>query len=119
VGTKANADKEALDCAGLFVAWSTSKENEMRRLAKGQSGELNRKSVMGSAEFSKAFGAALPEALAATASKTAVNFWQDARWPELGNQWGIILEELISGQRTDVKASLAELEEFANKLVSK
>ena len=119
IGTKANADKAALDCAGLFVAWSTSKENEMRRLAKGQSGELNRKSVMGSPEFAKAFGTALPEALAATASHTAVNFWQDARWPELGNQWGIILEELISGQRTDVKASLAELDDFANKLVSK
>jgi multiple sugar transport system substrate-binding protein len=119
IGTKANADKAALDCAGLFVAWSTSKENEMRRLAKGQSGELNRKSTMASPEFSAAFGTALPEALAATASHTAVNFWQDARWPELGNQWGIILEELISGQRTDVKASLDELNTFATKLVSK
>lgn len=119
VGTKANADKAALDCAGLFVAWSTSKENELRRLAKGQSGELNRQSVMGGPEFAAAFGTALPEALAATASYTAVNFWQDARWPELGNQWGIILEELISGQRTDVKASLDELDAFATKLVSK
>jgi multiple sugar transport system substrate-binding protein len=119
IGTKANADKAALDCAGLFAAWATSKENEMRRLAKGQSGELNRKSVMASPEFSAAFGTALPEALAATASKTAVNFWQDARWPELGNQWGIILEELITGQRTDVKASLTELDEFATKLVAK
>lgn len=119
IGTKANADKAALDCAGLFVAWFTSKENEMRRLAKGQSGELNRKSVMGSPEFAQAFGTSLPEALAATASKTAVNFWQDARWPELGNQWGIILEELITGQRTDAAAGLAELEKFATELVAK
>jgi multiple sugar transport system substrate-binding protein len=118
IGTKANADKAALDCAGLWTAWATSKEQEMRRLAKGQSGELNRKSVMGSPEFSAAFGTALPEALAATASKTAVNFWQDPRWPELGNQWGIELEELISGQRTDVKAALDELNTFAEKLVA-
>jgi multiple sugar transport system substrate-binding protein len=118
IGTKANADDAALDCAGLWAAWATSKENEMRRLAAGQSGELNRKSVMASPEFSAAFGTALPEALAATASKTAVNFWQDARWPELGNQWGIILEELITGQRTDVAAGLDELEQFATKLVA-
>lgn len=119
IGTKANPDKAALDCAGLWTAWATSKEQEMRRLAAGQSGELNRNSVIGSPEFAKTFGTALPEALAATASHTAVNFWQDPRWPELGNQWGIILEELISGQRTDVKAGLDELNTFAEKLVAK
>ncbi|WP_354040609.1 sugar ABC transporter substrate-binding protein [Devosia sp. UYZn731] len=118
IGSKANPDKASQDCAGLFVAWSTSKENEARRLAKGQSGELNRSSIFASVEFAKTFGDALPAALAATASHTAVNFWQDARWPELGNQWGIELEELIAGTRTDVKGSLDELNAFATNLVA-
>ena len=54
-----------------------------------------------------------------TGKVTAVNFWQDARWPDLGDRWGIILEELIAGTRTDVKGSLDELEAYANELVKK
>jgi multiple sugar transport system substrate-binding protein len=34
----------------------------------------------------------------------------------LGNQWGIMLEELITGSRTDIKATLNDLEAFAAKL---
>lgn len=119
VSAKGNPDKASKDCAGLWTAWATSKEQEQRRLAKGQPGELNRSSIFNSAEFEKTFGAELPAALADTANVTAVNFWQDADWPELGNQWGIILEELITGTRDDVEGSLAELEAFATKLVAK
>lgn len=117
IGTRANADEAALDCAGLWAAWATSKENEERRLAAGQAGELNRLSVIGSSTFAETFGTEYPAALADTAEITAVNFWQDARWPELGGQWGIILEELITGSRDDVAGSLAELEAFAADLV--
>ena len=117
IGTKANADDAALDCAGLWTAWATSKENEARRLEAGQSSELNRISIFGSDAFAATFGTELPAALADTANVTAVNFWQDPRWPELGGQWGIILEELIVGSRDDVPAALAELEAFATKLV--
>lgn len=119
IGTKANKDKASKDCAGLWTAWATSKEQEQRRLAAGQSGELNRSSIFNSPEFEKTFGAELPAALADTANVTTVNFWQDAQWPELGNQWGIILEELITGTRDDIPEALAELEAFATKLVSK
>lgn len=117
IGSKANKDEAARQCAGLFVAWSTSKENELRRLARGQAGELNRVSVIASPDFSATFGEDLPAALAETASRTAVNFWQDPRWPELGNQWGIILEELITGSRSDIKEALSELEDFATRLL--
>ena len=118
IGTKANADDAARDCAGLWIAWATSKEQELRRLEAGQSGELNRSSIFNSPEFAETFGEALPAALADTAEVTTVNFWQDANWPELGNQWGIMLEELIAGTRTDIPGTLAELEEFAAKLVN-
>ncbi len=119
VGSKANKSRAERDCAALWVAWATSKDNELRRLQAGQSGELNRTSIFSSAEFSKAFGTALPEALSATAPFTKVNFWQHEKWPDLGNRWGIILEELITGQRTDIKESLNELEEYALELMAK
>ncbi|MCW5706864.1 sugar ABC transporter substrate-binding protein [Shinella sp.] len=119
IAAKANKDDASKACAGLFIAWSTSKENEQRRLDAGQSGELNRLSVINSDKFAATFGKELPAALQATASKTAVNFWQDPRWQELGNQWGIELEELITGSRTDIKASLDELKAFAENLPDK
>lgn len=118
IGSKANDSDAEKDCAGLWVAWATSKENEMRRLEAGQAGELNRNSVIGSPKFAETFGEELPAALADTAEVTAVNFWQDARWQELGNQWGIILEELITGTRDDIPGALTELEEFATDLVN-
>lgn len=115
-GNKTEADKQ---CAGLFVAWATSKQNEQRRLAEGQFGELNRSSSFAAPEFGKLFGPDLGKALDDTSKVTAVNFWQDAQWPELGDRWGIILEELITGTRSDVKGSLNELDGFAKELVAK
>ena len=118
VGTKANETDAERDCAALWIAWATSKENELRRLEAGQSGELNRTSIFNSAEFAEAFGEELPAALAATSAFTKVNFWQNEKWPDLGNRWGIILEELITGQRTDINDALAELEAYAVELTA-
>jgi multiple sugar transport system substrate-binding protein len=116
VASKANASEEAKACAGLFVAWATSKEQEARRLEAGQPGELTRTSTFQSPKYAETFGQNLADAMAATGARTEVTFWQDARWQELGNQWGILLEELITGSRTDIKATLDELEAFAAKL---
>ncbi len=119
IGAKANKTEEAKKCAGLFIAWATSKENEQRRLEVNQFGELNRTSVLSSEGFNKLYGADLGKALSDTSRVTAVNFWQDAQWPDLGDRWGLILEELITGTRTDVKGSLDELNGFAKDLVAK
>ncbi|WP_112310532.1 ABC transporter substrate-binding protein [Pseudogemmobacter bohemicus] len=116
IASKANPDDAEKACAGLFVAWSTSKEQEARRLAKGQPGELTRKSTYESPEYVATFGENLSVAMAATGAKTEVLFWQDPRWQELGNAWGILLEELITGSRTDVKGALNELDTFAKSL---
>ncbi|MGE7370345.1 ABC transporter substrate-binding protein [Neorhizobium sp. NPDC001467] len=116
IASKANATDEEKTCAGLFVAWATSKEQEARRLAAGQPGELTRTSTYQSPEYAKTFGQNLADAMAATGSRTQVTFWQDPRWQELGNQWGIMLEELITGSRTDIKATLNDLQAFAEKL---
>jgi multiple sugar transport system substrate-binding protein len=117
IGARANPTDADRDCAGLWIAWATSLENEQRRLEAGQAGELNRMSIFNSPRFAETFGEELPAALADTAEVTAVNFWQHAAWPELGNQWGIMLEELITGTRTDIRGALAELEAFAGNLV--
>lgn len=119
IAAKANADEASKKCAGLFIAWATSKENEQRRLEEKQFGELNRTSVLTSPKFAEIYGADLGKALADTGKVTAVNFWQDRRWPDLGDRWGIILEELVTGTRTDVKEGLGELKAYADELIKK
>lgn len=119
IGMKANKTEEAKQCAGLFIAWATSKENEARRLEEGQFSELNRTSVMTSKKFAELYGPSLGQALTDTGKVTAVNFWQNAQWPDLGDRWGIILEELITGTRTDIKGGLDELNTFAKDLVAR
>ena len=119
IGAKANKTEEAKACAGLFIGWITSKENEQRRLDADQFSELNRTSIMTSDAFGKRYGADLGKALADTAKVTAVNFWQDPQWPDLGDRWGILLEELVTGTRKDVKGSLDELNGFAKTLIAK
>ncbi|PIF76252.1 multiple sugar transport system substrate-binding protein [Variovorax sp. 54] len=119
IGAKANKSEEARQCAGLFIAWATSKVQEQRRLAEGQFGELNRSSVLASPEFARRYGVDLGKALADTGKRTAVNFWQDPAWPDLGDRWGVILEELINGSRTDIQGGLNELEAYAKQLLDK
>ena len=51
--------------------------------------------------------------MAETGDKTEVLFWQDPDWQELGNAWGIKLEEMITGSRSDIKGALDELEALA------
>jgi multiple sugar transport system substrate-binding protein len=118
VATKANADDAAKKCAGLWIAWATSKENEKRRLDNDQFTELTRTSIMTSDAFKQKMGADLAKGLAASAPMTTVNFWQDPNWPALGDRWGIELEELVVGTRTDIKGSLDELETYAKELTS-
>ena len=119
IGMKANKDEASKACAGLFIAWATSKENEARRLEANQFSELNRTSIMTSPKFAELYGPDLGQALADTGKVTAVNFWQNPQWPDLGDRWGIILEELITGTRTDIKEGLDELDGFAKDLVAR
>jgi multiple sugar transport system substrate-binding protein len=118
IGARANPDQASRDCAGLFIAWATSQEQEMQRLDQGIFGDLNRQSVFASPEFATRYNQDIAAALEATAAVTAVNFWPNADWPDLGDRWGIILEELIVGSRTDIHAALDELEEYANNLIA-
>lgn len=119
IGAKANRDEAALDCAGLFIGWATSQDQEMQRLEQGIFGDLNRQSVFASDEFSAKYSGNIATALEETAEFTTVNFWPNADWPDLGDRWGIILEELIVGSRSDIPEALNELEDYVNDLIAR
>jgi multiple sugar transport system substrate-binding protein len=119
IGSKSNKTKAQRDCAAEFIAWATSKESEMQRLKAGIFGDLNRTSVFNSPEFSSYYKPEIAAALKDTASVTAINFWPNPNWPDLGDRWGIILEELVTGTRSDIPEALQELEDYAVKLVAR
>ncbi|NQZ31248.1 MAG: sugar ABC transporter substrate-binding protein [Oceanospirillaceae bacterium] len=119
IGAKANQTEQARECAGLFIAWATSKEQEMARLEAGVFGDLNRSSVFDSPEFSAKYNSEIASALQDTAKVTSINYWPNPDWPDLGDRWGIILEELITGSRSDIPEALDELEDYAIKLIAR
>ncbi len=116
IGAKANRDDRARACAATFIAWATSKEQEAKRLAAGNFGELNRTSILTGEAFRQKYPPALVGALSDARGTSQITYWNRPQWLEVGDRWGILLEQLIVGTRTDVRASLAELDRFVEEV---
>lgn len=102
--------------AGRFIAWATSKEMEIKRV---QAGQLNvsRQSTFKSKEFNTKFPSDHVKALADTLSITQLCIPVIAEWPEIGDNLGIVLEELFVGTRTDIRGSLQEAADKAREIL--
>lgn len=105
VGTK---DACAKTIAGDFVGWATSKEMEARRLADGVASDIGRQSTLKSDAYRKAVPAEYIQALVDTGARTKLLIMANPAWPEIGDNLGLILEEIFTGARKDIKAALDE-----------
>ncbi|MGV0819380.1 ABC transporter substrate-binding protein [Martelella sp. AMO21009] len=94
--------------AGDFVGWATSKEMEAHRLADGIASDIGRQSTLKSDAFKKAVPAEYIEALLATGSRTKLLIMASPAWPEIGDNLGLVLEEIFTGTRKDVQEGLDE-----------
>ncbi|MEN5278974.1 sugar ABC transporter substrate-binding protein [Brucella sp. TWI432] len=94
--------------AADFVGWATSKDMEARRLSDGIASDLGRQSSLKSEAFSKAVPKEYIDALLATGSRTQLLIMASPAWPEIGDNLGLALEELFTGTKTDVQATLDE-----------
>ena len=102
--------------AGKYISWATSKEMEIRRVVEGSSAiNTTRNSTYRSNEFTSKFPADHAKALGDTLSITGVAVPLIPEWPEIGDNLGIILEEIFTGGRTNIRASMIEANEFALK----
>ena len=112
--------EEMRKLAGKFIAWATSKEMEIRRVIDGRSAiNVTRSSTIASEEFKKRFPPEHARALADTLQITEVCIPLIPEWPEIGDNLGIILEEIFVGQRTDIRKGMIEANEFALKVLKK
>jgi multiple sugar transport system substrate-binding protein len=109
-----NVDEVSKELAGTFVSWATSKEIEIRRVLDGSSAiNTTRNSTYGSNEFLAQFPEDHAEALADTFAITGIAVPLIPEWPEIGDNLGIILEEIFTGGRTDIRSSMVEANDFA------
>jgi len=112
--------EELRKLAGEFIAWATSKEMESRRIIEG--GEplsCARKNTFQLKEFAERIPVEHVRALADTLAITRLVVPPIPQWPEIGDNLGIILEEIFTGARTDIRASLEEAEAFAQKVLKR
>jgi len=102
--------------AGEFIGWASSKEMELARVKDGKEA-LNcaRKSTFETEEFKKKIPADTLKALSDTLAITTLCIPTVPQWPEIGDNLGIILEEIFTGTRKDIKVGLEEANAYAIK----
>lgn len=116
VGAETEAEKRA---AAEFIAWATSEEMEMARVAAGNVSEYARSSTLFSAEMDAVYSDEVKAALEARGEVTEVTFMRLPEWPEIGDYLGIVLEELFTGTRTDIQAALDDAVDNAKEVLSR
>ncbi len=102
--------------AGKYIAWATSKAMEIKRV---QAGQLNvsRQSTFASKEFNTKIPPDHVKALKDSLSITQLCIPVIPEWPEIGDNLGIVLEELFVGTRTDIRAGLKEASDKAKEIL--
>jgi multiple sugar transport system substrate-binding protein len=114
VGAKTEKQKQA---AGEFIGWATSKEIEMKKLA--QKMNVYRQSSLDSPLMTKFFAPEIITAMNEAGKVTKVCFMRRPEWPEIGDNLGIVLEQIYTGQKSDIQAALDEAVDFANGVLNK
>lgn len=110
VGSTSDCEKVI---AGDFVGWATSSEMEQKRIDAGIASDIARVSTLQSDAYKALVPAEYIEALLATGAKTNLLIMKSPAWPEIGDNLGLALEELFTGTRDDIPATLDEAAFFA------
>ena len=113
ISAKGNPTICSKKVAGEWIGWATSKEMESRRFKDGIFSDFARNSSLHNPVFAEHVPAAYIQALEAAAPATKLLIWNGAQWPEIGDNLGLVLEEIFTGSRKDIKASLDESAVFA------
>lgn len=111
--------EEVRKAAALFIAWATSKDMEIKRIENKVISSYARTSTLNSPQMAKVLPQFLMKALEERAAVTGITYMRRPQWPEIAEQLGIVLEELLTGTKTDVKAALDEAVEYATEALNR
>jgi len=115
-GCKSEKVREA---AGLFIAWMTSKDQEVKRLEEGYFNSYARESTLEHPLFKEKVKPEIRQTIVETDPLTELLIWAIPEWPEIGDRLGVILEELFSGSRTNIQDALNEANEYAKGVLAR
>ncbi len=114
-GTSSECEKVM---AGELIGWATGKDMERMRLEEGVF-DIARKSSAENPLFTSMMPDDFNAAVKATSPKTSLLIWKVPEWPAIGDELGLVLEEIFTGTRTDIKSSLDEVNDYAIKYLAK
>jgi multiple sugar transport system substrate-binding protein len=119
ISSKGNPDDCSKTVSADFVAWSTSKEMEGRKVKAGILSDFARKSTLENPDFTAQVNPDYIKALRDTAPKTDLLIWKSPMWPEVGDDLGLQLEEVLAGSQPDIKQALDDAAEQASDVVKR
>ncbi|WP_428375587.1 extracellular solute-binding protein [Lichenicoccus sp.] len=106
IAAKGNPTECSKIVSGAFIAWATGRKNEMGRIKAGILSDYGRKSTLDSAEYRAKVNPEYVQALLKTAPTTSLLIWNSPNWPRFGDELGLALEGVFTGQQTDIKQTL-------------
>lgn len=117
IASDGNPNECSIKVSADFVGWATSKEVEEQRLEAGIFGDFARASTLEHPLFVENVNAEYIQALLDTEPKTALWIWAEPEWPEVGDQLGLVLEEVFTGGRPDIQSALDEAADYSEDFV--
>jgi multiple sugar transport system substrate-binding protein len=118
VAAKGNPTDCSKAVAGAFIAWSTSKEMEARKVKAGILSDFARTSTLDNPDFQAQVNPDYIKALRETAPKTSLLIWKSPLWPEVGDDLGLTLEEVFTGSQPDIQQALDAAVQNASDVIS-
>ncbi len=106
IAAKGNPTQCSKIVSGAFIAWATSRRNEMGRISAGILSDYSRKSTLDSPQYHAKVNPDYIQALLRTAPTTSLLIWNSPNWPRFGDELGLALEGVFTGQQTDIQQAL-------------
>ena len=119
ISTKGNPTACSKTVSAAFVAWSTSKEMEDRKVKAGILSDFARKSTLDDPDFRAHINLDYIAALRDAAPKTDLLIWKSPLWPQVGDDLGLQLEEVFTGSQPNIKQALDSAAKYADEVVKR
>jgi multiple sugar transport system substrate-binding protein len=117
ISAKGNPTDCSRTVSAEFVAWSTSKQMEARKVKAGILSDFARKSTLDDPDFKSRINPDYVRALRETAPRTDLLIWKSPLWPEVGDDLGLALEQVFTGSQPDIRKALDSAASQAEEVV--
>lgn len=116
ISVSGNKTIKSRQASALLIAWVTSKAMELEIIKAGHQ-DFSRTSTVNSPEFQRVVPKEIYKALLEIEDSTQLLIWDGIQWPQVGDYLGVVLEELFTGEKTNLQQAFDEASQFAKKVI--